>query len=127
VQRVHPDQGAEDAIAQLHRVLTQEPTRHYPETHLAFDDFLQRENRVLEDSGVLPARLGVCFKNLTTWGSGSAHAPVKTFKQALWRTLTGQDIYEWTLGRVLSKPKPEDGRALIRDFSGVVRGGEMML
>lgn len=127
IPRVQTDQDAENAIAELHRVLTREPSYQYPEAHLAFDDFLQRENQALEANGVAPARLGVLFKDLTTWGSGSTHTPVKTLKHALWRTLTGQDIYEWTIARVLSESKPEDGRPLIRNFSGVVRGGEIML
>lgn len=125
--RVQLDQTAEDEIAELHKVLTRDISHQYPEAHQALDEFLQKENQTLEKHGVAPARLGVCFKDLTTWGQGSTHAPVKTLKDAMWRTLTGQDLYEWTFGRILSKPKPEDGRALIRDFSGVVRGGEIML
>lgn len=125
--RVQTGQDAEDAIAELHRVLTRDFSRQYPEAHRDLDEFLQKENRALEENGVAPARLGVCFKDLTTWGKGSTHVPVKTLKDAMWRTLTGQDLYEWTLGRLLSKEKPEDGRPLIRNFSGVVRGGEIML
>ena len=127
IPRVQTGQHAEDAIAELHRVLTREPLHQYPEAHIAFDDFLQKENETLAETGVSPARLGVLFKDLTTWGAGSTHAPVKTLKDALWRTLTGQDIYEWTFGRLRSKSKREQGRPLIRGFEGVVRGGEIML
>jgi ATP-binding cassette subfamily G (WHITE) protein 2 (SNQ2) len=125
--RVQTSQEAEDAIAELHRVLTREPLHQYPEAHRALDSFLQKENETLVESGITPARLGVLFKDLTTWGAGSTHAPVKTLKDALWRTLTGQDIYEWTVGRLRSKSKREQGRPLIRDFQGVARGGEIML
>jgi ABC-type multidrug transport system ATPase subunit len=124
---VHVTREAEDEVAELYSVLSRRTTRHYPDKHQAFDDFLQQENDGLERQGICLPRLGVCFKDLTTWGGGETHAPVKTLKTAVWRTLTGQDIYEWTLGKVLSKPKPQDGRPLIRNFSGVVRSGEMML
>lgn len=130
ISRVETGQDAVDAIAELHRVLSGQPerdSRQYPEAHVAFDDFLQKENAALEEAGIVPASLGVCFKDLTTWGDGDTHASVKTLKHALWRTLTGQDLYEWTFARMFSRKKPENGRALIRDFSGVVRGGEIML
>lgn len=127
IPRVQTGQDAEDAIAELHRVLTREPLHQYPAAHRAFDDFLQKENEALEGSGVSPARLGVLFKDLTTWGAGSSHAPLKTLKDALWRTLTGQDIYEWTVGRFRSASSTCEKRPLIRDFQGVVRGGEIML
>ena len=129
ISRVETGQDALEAITELHRVLSgqeQQVSQQYPEAHLAFDDFLQKENAAREEAGLAQARLGVYFKDVTTWGAGGTHAPVKTLKDALWRTLTCQDLYEWTFGR-LSKPKPEDGRPLIRNFSGVVRGGEIML
>lgn len=125
--RVHITQDSEDAIAEVYKVLSGQPSSQYPNTHQVFNDFLERENEELKKIGRAPARLGVCFKDLSTWGAGGQHAPVKTLKQALWRTLTGQDIYEWTLKRLISRPRPEDGRPLIRNFSGVVRSGEIML
>lgn len=130
ISHVHISADAEEAIAKLHRVLSGEqiPEGHeYPEVHRAFSEFLHKENKELERYGLPPARLGVCFDGLSTWGAGGGHAQVKTLKDALWRTLTGQDIYEWTIGRLFQKPRIEDGRHLIRDFSGVVRGGEIML
>lgn len=127
VSHVHISRDAEKAIAELHKVLSAPASHQYPEAHLAFGDFLQQENAELEKAGVAPASLGVCFKDLTTWGAGGTNAPVKTLKHAFWRTLTGQDLYEWTLGRVISSPQPEKGRPLIQNFSGVVRSGEIML
>lgn len=127
VAHVHVTQDAEDEVAELYKVLSSRPLHQYPETHLAFGDFLQQENAELEKSGIAPARLGVCFKDITTWGAGNTNAPVKTLKHALWRTLTVQDIYEWTVGRLMSSSQPEKGRPLIRNFSGVVMGGEIML
>lgn len=124
---VYITQDSEDAVAEVYRVLSGQPSSQYSNTHQVFNDFLQRENEELKKVGRAPARLGVCFKDLSTWGVGGQHAPVKTLKQALWRTLTGQDIYEWTLKRLISRPRPEDGRPLIRNFSGVVRSGEIML
>ncbi|KFY17638.1 hypothetical protein V491_04960 [Pseudogymnoascus sp. VKM F-3775] len=127
VSHVHITQDSEDAIAKVYKVLSRQPPSQYPNTHQDFNEFLQKENKELKKVGRAPARLGVCFKDLSTWGAGGQHAPVKTLKQALWRTLTGQDIYEWTLKRLISRPRPEEGRPLIRNFSGVVRSGEIML
>jgi hypothetical protein len=55
---------------------------------------------------------------------------VKTLGAALWRTLTFRDIYEWTVQPWVTTKNPQKvlkGRQLIRDFSGVVQSGEMML
>jgi len=125
------NQEAEDTIAHIHRVLTRDARdapQPYPDTHVAFDSFLQKNNKAQLETGISQPRLGVCFKNVTTWvSSGASHGPVKTLKDALWRTLTGRDLYEWTTSLLGSKPKPESGRPLIQNFSGVVRGGEIML
>lgn len=129
--RVHPSQADEDAIAQLHRTLTgrSEPESQspYPEPHSSFDKFLKQENRARKDSGLSLGGLGVSFRDLTTWGEGDGHSDVKTLADAVWRTLTLQDIWEWTLKRWVSPTKLQDGRPLIKDFSGVVRRGEIML
>ena len=60
-------------------------------------------------------------------GDGEEHTDVKTLGTALWRTLTFQDVYEWTIQPWLSRKEPQSGRPLIRDFSGAVRSGEIML
>ena len=128
ISHVEFDQEAENAIAEFHRVLTREPLHQYPEAHQAFDSFLQNENKAYTNAGVVQPRLGVCFKDLTTWVNvGTGSAAVKTLKDTMWRTLTGRDIYEWTIGQLRSRPPPSTGRPLIRNFSGVVHGGEMML
>jgi len=109
-------------------VLTREPLHQYPEAHQAFGRFLQHENEAGVNAGVVQPRLGVCFNDVSTWADPkSGNTTVKTLKNALWRTLTGQDLYEWTIGRLKSRPSPDTGRLLIRNFSGVVRGGEIML
>lgn len=95
----------------------------YPEPHSSFDKFLEAEVQ----AGKKRSNLGVSFKSLTTWGGGESQVNVKTLATAFWRTLTLQDIYEWTVKPWVDDKEPEHGRALIRDFSGVVRSGEMML
>lgn len=129
--RVHPSEADENALAVIHRTLTgrSEPDAesHYPEPHSSFDKFLKQENRAREDSGLPLTGLGVSFRNVTTWGEGDAHSDVKTLTDAVWRTLTLQDVWEWTLKRWVAPPKLQHGRPLIRDFSGVVRKGEIML
>jgi hypothetical protein len=121
VQVSHED---EDAIADIHRTLTEKSItdQKYPEPHSSFDKFLEEQVQ-----GKKRSNLGVCFQSLSTWGEGDSHADVKTLGTALWRTLTMQDIYEWTIQPWITKKNPEDGRQLIRDFSGVVESGEIML
>lgn len=120
--QVHLTYEDEDAIAEIHRTLTKKD-HDYPEPHSSFDKFLEAELQ----SGKKKPNLGVCFQSLSTWGAGGDHANVKTLGTALWRTLTFQDVYEWTVKPLISKPKPQSGRELIRDFTGVVRSGEIML
>ncbi|KAI9039756.1 putative ABC multidrug transporter [Aspergillus affinis] len=125
--RVHLSHEDEDAIADIHRTLTNisnpTPPQEYPEPHSSFDKFLEAELQ----AGRKKSNLGVCFQSISTWGDGDDHASVKTLGTALWRTLTFQDVYEWTVKPWLSAKKPHEGRELIRDFSGVVRSGEIML
>ncbi|KAL3471230.1 ABC-2 type transporter-domain-containing protein [Aspergillus californicus] len=120
--QVHLTYEDEDAIAEIHRTLT-ERNYDYSEPHSSFDKFLEAELQ----AGRKKPNLGVCFQSLSTWGAGGEHANVKTLGTALWRTLTFQDVYEWTIKPWLSKPEPQSGRQLIRDFTGVVRSGEIML
>ncbi|KAL2846861.1 ABC-2 type transporter-domain-containing protein [Aspergillus pseudoustus] len=121
--QVHLTHGDEDAIAEIHRTLTSSKGYDYSEPHSSFDKFLEAELQ----SGRKKPNLGVCFQSLSTWGAGGERANVKTLGTALWRTLTFQDVYEWTIKPWISKPEPESGRQLIRDFTGVVRSGEIML
>ncbi|KAJ5086268.1 hypothetical protein NUU61_007575 [Penicillium alfredii] len=115
----------EEVIADIHRTLTgkSHPGHDYSELHSSFDKFLEEQVQ----GGKKRSNLGVCFQAVSTWGEGDGHADVKTVGTALWRTLTQQDIYEWTIQPWISRKKPQDGRPLIRDFSGVVHSGEIML
>jgi ATP-binding cassette subfamily G (WHITE) protein 2 (SNQ2) len=127
---VHISAQNKDDIVSLNHTLTGHSGRHaqqYPEAHEALNGFLLGENQKLSDAGLSPPRLGVCFKNITTWGSDQGSSGVKTLATAIWRTLTFQDVYEMTLKRWASPPAEKEGRALIRNFSGVVGAGEMML
>lgn len=117
----------EEAVAGLHKTITGQS--YPPEKRQSlgpfagFEDYLRRN----EEEGAQAVPLSVCFKNVTTYGRQEGAASAKTLKDAIVRTLTLQDIYEWTLKRLISPEKVENGRALIRDFTGVVRNGEMML
>ncbi|KAH6995346.1 ABC-2 type transporter-domain-containing protein [Ilyonectria destructans] len=110
---------AQDAVAELHRAITND----LDPALSSLDQYLRDYNRAESH----PVSLSVCFKSVTTYGQPGGAKPVKTLRDAIWRTLTLQDIYEWTFKRILRPTKVEEGQALIRDFSGVVRGGEMML
>lgn len=123
--KVHVTPGAEDAVARFYRTITNQ-SQESPDINPAvagLEAYLQQE----QPDGVPPLPLGVCFKSITTYGRPGGATPVKTLKDAIWRTLTFQDIYEWTFKRIISPSKIEDGHALIRDFSGVVKNGQMML
>ena len=123
--KVHVTPGAEDAVAKLYRTITnqsQESSDISPAV-AELEVYLQQD----QQDGGQPLPLGVCFKSITTYGRPGGATPVKTLKDAIWRTLTFQDIYEWTFKRIVSPSKVEDGHALIRDFSGVVKNGQMML
>lgn len=117
--QVHVCHEDEDAIADIHRILT---VQEYSEPHSSFDRFLEQEVQGSKKR----SNLGVCFQSVSTWGKGDGHADVKTLGTALWRTLTFRDIYEWTVQPWMTID-PQKGRRLIRDFSGVVQSGEMML
>lgn len=120
--QVHLSYGDENAIAEIHRTLTKKD-HDYSEPHSSFDRFLETEHQ----AGRKKPNVGVCFQSLSTLGGGGEHVNVKTLGTALWRTLTFQDVYEWTIKPWMRKPKPQNGRHLIRDFDGVVRSGEIML
>lgn len=94
------------------------------------DKFLKAENAQRESRGVPLRRLGVRFKGVTTWGVAAEEAEgVKTFAEALKRTLLGRDLYEWWIQPWFRKGRMDKvaKRALIRDVNGLVRDGEMML
>lgn len=110
---------AEGALAGLHSTITNEPDPGTSE----LGKYLQDDQ--LARTQAFP--LSVCFKSVSTYGLPGGIAPVRTLRDAIWRTLTFQDIYEWTLKRMIYPQHTENGQALIRDFSGVVRNGEMML
>lgn len=117
----------EEAVAGLHQTITGQSylaeKRRSTGPFAGFEDYLRRN----EEEGAPAVPLSVCFKNVTTYGRQEGAASAKTLKDAIIRTLTFQDIYEWTLKRLISPERVENGRALIRDFTGVVRNGEMML
>lgn len=124
--RVQVSHADSDAIAHIHRTLTTKShpeAPRYDEPHSSLDKFLDEQVQ----EGRKRSNLGVCFQSVSIWGAGNEHASVKTLKDAIWRTLTFQDIYEWTIQPWRSPPKPQEGRPLIWDFSGVVQSGEMML
>ncbi|KAM5353211.1 hypothetical protein ACJZ2D_016892 [Fusarium nematophilum] len=110
---------AEETIAELHNAIT---NRSDPVTSK-----LGRYLRDEQPSRIQAFPLSVCFKSVSTYGRPRGIKPVKTLKHAIWRTLTFQDVYEWTFKRLISPDKVESGQALLRDFSGVVQNGEMML
>lgn len=121
------NRGVEDDVAELHRTLTEKPiTRKPTQIDPVFADFEQYLRQ--DDASISqPTNLSVCFKSVTTYGRAGGVAKVKTLRDAIWRTLTLQDVYEATLKKIIAPERLERGQALIRDFSGVVNTGEIML
>ena len=88
------------------------------------DGYLERRT----SKGASAKKVGVVYKNLTIKGVGSKVAFVRTLPQAVLGTF-GPDLYK-NLCRIipaLSFGGKEEVRDLIKDFTGVVREGEMML
>lgn len=123
---VLPSYADEESVAAIHQTLTGADESEYPEPQATLDKYF-KNRRPKEQSGKPLGRLGVCFKNLTTWAERNDHLSTKTLRDALWRTLTFQDIYEWTIKPWLFPTKMEHGKKLIRDFSGTVGSGEILL
>jgi len=123
----------ENVIATLHRTITGRSHAHDDESdsdaQSQSGSFAKFEEYLREDQGKGPEAIpvSVCFKNVSTYGRKSGDVPVKTVWDAVRRTLMLQDIYESMLKKIVSPEKIEHGRALIRDFTGVVKSGEMML
>lgn len=79
-------------------------------------------------TGASAKRIGVVFKNLTVKGVDASSSFVKTLPQAVFGSF-GPDLYNIICHFVpaLRFGKTPPTRQLLRDFSGVVRDGEMML
>jgi hypothetical protein len=126
-QHVFVSAEYDNEIAEIHRAVTNHSVSKPGENtspHLAD---LEKYIRAYDPAGPQSIPLSVCFKDITTYGQPLDSSSVKTLGTALWRTLTFQDVYEATLKKAFSRDESSSGHALIRDFSGVVRNGEMML
>lgn len=79
-------------------------------------------------NGESTKKVGVLFKNLTVKGVGTSAISVRTLPQAITGTF-GPDLYNFICNWIpaLNFRSPGKPRDLIRDFTGVVRPGEMML
>lgn len=99
------------------------------EGEFALGEFLKDghfEKRTAE--GKSAKRVGVVYKNLTVKGVGAQMAFTKTLPEAIMGTF-GPDLYRLVCRFVpaLHFGKPPPTRDLIRDFTGSIRDGEMML
>lgn len=88
------------------------------------EEYLTRANREAEDSGIIPKKIGVRFKNLTVQGSGTGSIFVRTFGDEL-LGLFGKDLFNLVRGWISKQTPPI--KNIIHDFSGVVKPGEMLL
>ncbi|CAZ83268.1 unnamed protein product [Tuber melanosporum] len=99
------------------------------------EEYLQRSNKDAYNSGIIPKRIGVSFRNLGVSGTGSGYAVVSTFLDEF-LNLFGKSILErgWeygskAVGKIWDRSggKGRDVKYIIQGFSGVVRPGEMLL
>ena len=93
------------------------------------DQFLKDgylEQRTAE--GGSAKKVGVIYKNLTVKGAGSKATFVRTLPEAIFGTF-GPDLYKFICRFIpaLSFGGKGEVRDLIKDFTGVIRDGEMML
>ena len=99
------------------------------EPEFDIDDFMRngRFEKRTADGGP-SKRVGVVFKDLTVVGMGAQSRTVKTLPDAVLGTF-GPDLYRIICYFIpaLAFVRPSQTRNLIRDFTGVVRDGEMML
>ncbi|KAF8424902.1 ABC-2 type transporter-domain-containing protein [Tirmania nivea] len=88
------------------------------------EEYLTRANREADESGIIPKKIGIRFKNLTVQGSGSGSIFVRTFADEL-LGLFGKDLFD-LVRNLVSRQKPIT-KNIIQGFSGVVKPGEMLL
>jgi hypothetical protein len=125
-QQQHVFVTSEPGVAEFHRVITESARK----SDLAWSPHLAELNEyVRSDDPASPKALplSVCFEDLTTYGRPLGSITVTTLGHAIWRTLTLQDVYESTLGKFVGLRHADGSHALIRNFSGVCRNGEMTL
>ncbi|KAF8458765.1 ABC-2 type transporter-domain-containing protein [Kalaharituber pfeilii] len=88
------------------------------------EEYLTRANREASESGIIPKRIGVRFRDLTVQGSGSGFLFARTFADEL-LGLFGKDIFDYIRFSLFGKKPPI--KNIIQGFSGVVKPGEMLL
>ena len=88
------------------------------------EEYLTRANREAEESGIIPKKIGIRFKNLTVQGGGSGFIFARTFADEF-LGLFGKDLFDLARG-LISSQKPTI-KSIIQGFSGVVKPGEMLL
>jgi hypothetical protein len=119
------DQDAE-GLQELYNTLSSDGNASHckndSSVHKEFSEFLENEKHVRP-----LRRLAVRFQNVTTWGSGGGPSSVKTLKDAIVGTAVLGGLYQWTVKPWIRKPSNTDARPLIRNVSGCVKDGEMML
>lgn len=91
------------------------------------DKFIREGHFEKRKDGESAKKVGVVFKSLTVEGAGDTVQFVKTLPDAVLASF-GPDLYR-LLSKFIPFLRPDSGkrRTLLQDFSGVVRGGEMML
>ncbi|KAF5004030.1 hypothetical protein FDECE_9443 [Fusarium decemcellulare] len=114
----------ENTVGELHREISR---YSQPASHDNFADFEKYLRRDQDQGTPGSVPLSVCFKSVTTYGQQTGQGSVKTLKDAVWEALTLKSVYNAAFSHVISPPKKEDGNPLIRDFTGLVKNGQMML
>ncbi|BFZ58612.1 ATP-binding cassette transporter snq2 [Savitreella phatthalungensis] len=122
--------AAENEFRSLRRQVTKHSigsNTHDEEENFDLEQFL-KDGRIKEDDlGRAHKALGVIFKDLTVRGIDPGSSTIKTFPEALWRTISGQEIVGWVnslTGGKLFKPPT---RNILQGFDGFVKPGEILL
>jgi len=104
-------------------------TRHpeAPELNKEADliEFLTHAQQQDEQYGRHGKKLGVAYKGLSVKGLDSQTSYVKTFLDAVVGSC-GPDLYKFVRKWILRRPPSGPLRTLLHDFTGIVRGGEVL-
>jgi len=93
-------------------------------TTVDLEDYLKRTNRQKEESGILPKKVGVSFRELYVSGTAGEKMYAKTLKDEIVE-LFGGTLFNLIKSALPLKKPPS--RAIIQGFNGVVKPKEMLL
>src|SRR5271168_5058629 len=126
---VNVDKGLQE-FENLRLELTRTRTTRHPEApelskEADLIEFLTHAQEQDAQYGRHGKKLGVAYKGLSVKGVDSQMSYVKTFLDAVVGSC-GPDLYKFVRKWILRRPPSGPLRTLLHDFTGIVRGGEVL-